>query len=115
MRQNGRPNFNENDWRLFRQKVVAWQEAYINRLIEGYIQLLCENTTPSDKFWRLEQRISVDKKAPGVCLEMRRSMLFDNLIRLIDEDVISLADLSDFSDELKERMAFLFRNDSAVE
>ncbi len=33
-----------------------------------------------------------------------------NLIQLIGEEVISLADLAGFSDALRERMEFLFRD-----
>lgn len=106
-------SFNESDWKLFRQKVAEWQEAYMDRLNGEYIQLLSENAAPSDKFWRLERRIREDKNKSGVCLEMRRSMMIDNLIRLIDEDVISLSDLAGFSDELRERMEFIFRNRKA--
>ena len=101
-------SFNESDWKLFRQKVPEWQEAYMNRLNEEYIQLLSENAAPSDKFWRLEQRIKADRNKSGVRLDMRRSMMIDNLIQLINEEVISLADLAGFSDGLRERMEFLF-------
>lgn len=101
-------SFNESDWKMFRQKVPEWQEAYMNRLNEEYIQLLNENAAPPDKFWRLERRIKADRNKSGVRLDMRRSMMIDNLIQLINEEVICLADLAGFSDGLREKMEFLF-------
>ena len=103
-------SFNEKDWKLFRQKVPEWQEAYMNRLNEEYIQLLSENAAPSNKFWGLERRIKADRNKSGVQLDMRRSMMIANLIQLIGEEVISLDDLAGFSDEPRERLEFLFRN-----
>lgn len=105
-------NFNENDWKLFRQKVPEWQEAYIDRRNKEYIQLLCESAAPSDKFWRLEKQIKTDRNKAGVCLDMRRSMMIENLIQLIYEGVISFADLDGFSAELRERVRCVFRNRS---
>ena len=102
--------FNESDWKLFRKKVPEWQEAYMNRLNEEYIQLLSENAAPSVKFWRLERRIKADRNKSGVQLDMRRSMMINNLIQLICEEVISLSDLAGFSDDLRERLEFLFRD-----
>ncbi len=101
--------FSERDWKLFRQKVPEWQEAYMNRLNEEYIQLLSENAAPSVKFWRLERRIKADRNKSGVQLDMRRSMMIDNLIQLIGEKVINLDDLAGFSDELRESLEYLFR------
>lgn len=94
-------NFTEEDWRLFRKKVPEWQESYIGKLNREYIQLLSENCTPSEKFWNLEKRIKEDKHKAGVYLELRRSTLIGNVVQLINEGVISMGDLDDFSDEFK--------------
>lgn len=42
---------------LFRNKIADWQEAYMDRLNKEYIELLSEDSNPSEKFWRLERRI----------------------------------------------------------
>lgn len=101
----------ERDWKIFRQKVPVWQENYMDRLNKEYIQLLSGTEAPSNKFWKLDKRIREDRKKAGVVLDMRRSKMEENLIQLIDEDVISLEDLAGFSDELRERMNFIFRQD----
>lgn len=94
--------FTEKDWKLFRIKIVDWQEAYMDSLNKEYIKLLSENVNPSEKFWRLEKRIKVDKKKAGVQLDMRRSQLIYNIISLINEGAISFKDLEEFSEQLKE-------------
>ncbi len=98
MRNQG---FSEKDWKLFRSKVVGWQEAYMDKLERGYIKLLTGNGDPADKFWELEKRINKDKKDAGIIMEMKRSSLIFNIISLLNEGAIAMSDLDDFSDELK--------------
>jgi len=98
--------FTEKDWKLFRSKIVDWQEAYMDRLGKEYIALLSEDANPSDKFWRLEERIKKDKKKTGVRAEMSRSNLIYNIISLMNEGAIGFEDLEEFSDQLKETVRF---------
>ena len=92
----------ERDWKIFRKKIPDWQECYMERLEMEYIALLQTDKSASAKFWALEKRIKQDKKSPGVIIDMRRSTAINNIINLILDEVISLADLEDFSDDLKE-------------
>lgn len=77
----------------------------IGRLNKEYIELLSDDTNPSEKFWKLDKRIKEDKKKAGVQLEMSRSNLINNIIFLINDGVISFANLEEFSDELKETVS----------
>ena len=43
----------KRDWRLFRNKLAGWQEAYIGRLNKEYIELLSGDGSEADKFWVL--------------------------------------------------------------
>ncbi len=88
--------FPKSDWKLFRAKLPDWQEAYMDKLNQEYIQLLNEDDSPSEKFWKL------DKRSPGVQLQMSRSDLFFNLLALLNDGVICLDDLKDFSEDLRE-------------
>ena len=97
-----RQGFTEKDRKLFRSKITGWQEAYMDRLNKEYIKMLGKEDNPSEKFWRLEKRIRKDKKKVGVQVDMRRSQLIFNIISLINEGAISLEDIEDFSDELRE-------------
>lgn len=96
-----RQGFAEKDWKLFRKKIVDWQEAYMDRLNKEYIALLSEDDDASTKFWKLEERIRKDKRKAGVQVEMSRSNMIDNLLSLIDEGAIGLEDLDGFSEELQ--------------
>lgn len=46
------------DWKLFRSRIADWQEAYMERLIKEYAELLNGEGAASDKFWELEKRMS---------------------------------------------------------
>ena len=94
--------FTKKDWALFREKISGWQEAYMNKLNKEYIELLSGEGRPSEKFWTLEERIRNDKKDTGVQLKMSRSNCIPNIISLLNEEVITMEDLDEFSDELKE-------------
>ena len=93
----------KRDWKLYREKIAEWQENYMDHLNKEYIALLSsDDGTPSDKFWKLEERIMKDRKHPGVTIEMRKSTAIFDIARLISCKVITYKDLGDFSDELKE-------------
>ena len=98
------------DWKLFQEKLPIWQEKFMKKLNNEYIQLLTEPKYDSEKFWELEKRIKADRRKKGVICEMRKSIMVDNIISLINEDAITLNDLSDFSNELKEYVSFLSKH-----
>ena len=96
--------FSEKDWKLFRNKISDWQEAYMEKLNKEYIVLLSGEGNASDKFWKLEKRIREDKKDCGVQYEMSRSNQFYIMLSLLNEGAITFDDLEDFSDDLKDTM-----------
>lgn len=98
---------NESDWRLFRSRLPGWQDAHMARLNQEYIALLSGPGSASDKFWELEKRIRRDKKAGGVAMRMSRTYMNLNIMALIADGVIGLDDLEGFSDDLREKMAFI--------
>ena len=97
----------KSDWKLFRTSIGDWQEAYMERLVKEYMDLLDGEENASDKFWKLEERIKKDKKHPGVMLELSKGNMIFDIVALINSGVITTADLADFSDELKESVDFL--------
>ena len=101
---------NESDWKKFRAKLPGWQNAYMQRLLDEYAELIARPGEPSDKFWALEKRIWNDKKSVGVVARMSRSYMYPNLISLLGDEVITLDDLKDFSDDLREKLAFVNRD-----
>lgn len=99
----------EHDWKIFRKKIPDWQEAYMEQLVKEYIMLLQSDKVASSKFWELEKRIKQDKKSLGVVIDMRRSTAINNIINLVLDEVISLDDLEEFSDDLKEAVTYMVR------
>ena len=92
----------EKDWKLFRKKLPDWQEVFIEKLNSEYVSILSDSSTSSAKrFWEVEKRIKQDRKLTGVICEMRRSMMHYNLLSLLDEGAITISDLDEFSDDLK--------------
>lgn len=98
--------FTKKDWTLFKNKIADWQESYMDMLNKEYIELLNEDSNPSEKFWKLDKKIKEDRKKTGVQLEMSRSKLINNIISLINDGAISFENLEEFSDELKETVSF---------
>ena len=93
------------DWKLFREKKGEWQETYMERLNREYIEILSSDKEASEKFWALDDRMKEDKKKPGVILELRKSNMVWDLLKLIRDGAITVADLSDFSPELQNEIA----------
>lgn len=104
------PQINESDWKLFRQKMPVWQERHMESLVREYAVLLSGSGKASDKFWALEKRIREDQQHVGVVARMSRSNMYTNLFALLQDGVITLNDLDGFSDDLRERFAFVIRN-----
>ena len=101
------PDISKADWKLFRERISEWQEAYMERLAREYIALLSSEEPASKKFWDLEKRIREDKRMPGVLLELRRSEVGWDLVRLLGDGVITESDLEGFSGELKDNVIHL--------
>lgn len=105
---------NEKDWKLFRSRLPGWQEAYMEKLLHEYADILNGDGIASDKFWALDERIRRDKGNPGVLItEMRRSRMQTNLLHLLDCGVITADDLDGFSDELREDLSWVVRSRGA--
>lgn len=101
----------KSDWKLFREKLPGWQEAYMDRLNKEYMLLLSGEGAPSDKFWKLEKRIRADKKSPGVRLQIGRiADLPIYLFGLLYDGVIGIGDLNGFSDDLRNTMQLFYES-----
>lgn len=98
----------EKDWKIFRKKIIVWQENYMQKLNNEYIKLLQRENVPSKNFWDLEKRIFKDKRSVGVVISnMRRSTMIQNILELLRYDIIQFDDLNDFSEELKNEIKLI--------
>ena len=103
---------NEKDWKLFRSRLPSWQETYMERIIEEYRKLLGSEEQASEKFWALDERIKRDKRNPGVLLhDVKRSNMDIHLLQLLRYEVIRLEDLDGFSEELRDKLSWIMRNE----
>ena len=88
------------DWKLYRSLLPKWQERYMAKLNQEYIDILNEDNNPSANFWKLEKRIYQDRKSPGVVITVSRSEFFIDIMSLMRANVISREDLNGFSKEV---------------
>ena len=98
--------FSKQDWKLFREKLPNWQEAFMDRLNQEYVELLTGEGEPSEKFWELYKRIRQDKQSRGVLLRLSKQNMVYDIAAFINEGIITFSDLDDFSDDLKDSVRF---------
>ena len=92
----------ERDWRLFKELLPKWQERYMAKLIDQYIEILNGDGEASDRFWALEERIHRDKLSSGVLVnDLRRSTMHREIANLLIDSVITLDDLDGFTEDIK--------------
>ena len=102
----------KQDWLLFRKKIGELQEAYMEKQILEYAELLRSKSLASEMFWKLEKRIKNDKRSRGVVLEIRKQNVIYDLAAMILDGIITLDDLEDFSDDLKDAVRFMVTRQS---
>ena len=101
----------ESDWKLFRKRILVWQENYMAKLVEEYREILDSEKSPSEKFWALEKQLLEDRKCPGVVIDMRRSTMRNALFHMLSQGMIRHSDLEGFSQELRDSLdAETYRN-----
>lgn len=81
----------------------------MEKLVKEYADYLCSDLPASTKFWEIEKRIKRDRKTLGVCIELTKSDMFWDIAGLINDKVISMDDLEEFSDDLKEAVALILK------
>ncbi len=94
----------ETDWQLFRQRITAWQERYMERLIQEYTEIISKDAKASERFWELKERIREDSKSAWISMEMKRSYMIKYIAGLINDGVIEYNDLEGFSDGFLDRI-----------
>lgn len=99
----------KSDWKLFREKVPKWQEHYMERLTSEYIELLSAPGNASDHFWELDKRIKEDRRHPGALIDIRRSNAIWDIASLVSDEVISIDELNEFSEEMINAVNLILR------
>jgi len=95
----------KNDWEKYQEKIGVWQERYIAKLLDEYVNLISDGSMhPSQRFWSLEKKIEEDKISFGVQCELVKSYALMQIYELLANGTINGSDLNDFSRPLKENM-----------
>ena len=94
----------ESDWKIFRIRGRRWQADYMKKLNKEYIEILSRDGSAAQNFWDLENRVFKDKRSVGVVIDMRRSKMLINILDLLEDHVINLEDLDEFSEELRKEV-----------
>lgn len=102
-------DISKKDWALFRAKLPQWQERHMDRLNSEYIEILRGPGDPSEKFWAVNKRIKEDRRHPGVIVSVSRSNMIPTLLTLLNDQVITEADIVDFSEDLRDALAVFRR------
>lgn len=100
----------ETDWKLYRSRIGDWQEAFMEKLCKEYISILQDDKNASDRFWELHDKIKEDSTKTGVIARNARSSMIHNILNLLQEGAITDKDLDGFSNDLIERVKFLYEN-----
>ena len=100
----------ESDWKIFRKRVPQWQEDYIKKINKEYIDILSREETAVKNFWDLENRVFRDKRRVGVVIDMRRSKMLINILDLLEDCVINIEDLDEFSEELRKEVIKIIKS-----
>lgn len=83
---------------------------YVQPCGEEYIAILQRPANASENFWELEKRIRNDKRSLGVSARISRNNMFQIVVSLPANAVITIDDLKDFSDEFTETVNFCIKN-----
>lgn len=95
-------NIKGSDWKLYKKLVPIWQERYMEKLNNEYLEILSKEKKASTIFWELEKRINKDKKSLGVIISMSRSTMHQNVYIMLRDNIINFEDIREFSDDFKE-------------
>ncbi len=94
--------YSDQDWALFSSKFPEWMERHLGKIIDSYQRILDTDTTASNKFWALEERMHQDRLSTSAMpkYRMTRSNMVYNIRALLQTGVIRMDDLAEFSPAL---------------
>lgn len=96
-------------WTLFQSLLPQWQERFMSRLCDKYAAVLTGPYRGSEAFWEVKRLIRQDVKRIGAMAGSEQSEVASIFADLLREQVITVEDIADFSDEVKEMVEYLMR------
>ena len=100
----------ESDWKKFSKRAPEWRERFLgSKNIDVLTALSNVRKTPTERFW--EAKVLMDELSDTLhaCLDGHsRSKMETFLLTMLDHEMIDESDLVEFSQELRERITFIF-------
>lgn len=87
----------EKDWKLYKKNIGAWQERYMDKILEEYKEIIDRKEMASKRFWNLYRRIKSDLENHGVLIAASRNDLKDIILSLYSHNVITFEELNDLN------------------
>ena len=105
----------EADWKLFRKRVPQWRERYLEKKNRQLLGVLTQKgKTPTELFWETKDRIDQEAQILIDCFDGHsRSKLRWILLLMHRHGVIDSADLTEFSEALRQEMNRALGEDDA--
>lgn len=99
-------NLIESDWKTFRRLTPEWRERYIKRINKKLLKTLSNpKETQTETFWDTKEKADKTAKILRDCLDGHsRSRMTRYFFTMLNHNMITLDDLTDFSEELQEHM-----------
>ena len=95
------------DWMLFQSLLPQWQERFMSRLCDEYAAILTSPYSGSEAFWEVKRLIRKDMKRIGAMAGSEQSVVASIIADLLREQVITVDDLSGFSEEFQETVEWV--------
>lgn len=87
----------EKDWKLYKKNIDAWQERYMDKILEEYKEIIDRKEMASKRFWNPYHRIKSDLENHGVLIAASRNNLKDIILSLYSHNVITFEELNDLN------------------
>lgn len=87
----------EKDWKLYKKNIGAWQERYMDKILEEYKEIIDRKEMASKRFWNLYHRIKSDLENHEVFIAASRNNLKDIILSLYSHNVITFEELNDLN------------------
>jgi hypothetical protein len=93
-----------SDWKVFRRRVPEWRERYLRVCNEEFVGLLHDEAlTPTERFWRVEERVAEEARVLQACFDGHaKGKVAWYLSLMYGHGMIGDGDLDAFSEGLRE-------------
>ncbi len=94
----------ESDWKMYRKLLPLWRDRYLQAKNQELISLLSQSgKSPTEQFWEAKTQMSEIAQLLNQCLgHTSRSNMLMSMLMMRHHQLIGEADLSQFSDAVRQ-------------